>query len=565
MVTAAFWRPLSRLTRAVAKKFLFDLPSSCFSAALAALAVQLGLLDIFTKLSLLAVSNLALAPSLPAVAPSQGPVVLYLSEASWQQRYLERSPLDRCRMAEDLQRILDLGPRTLSVDFDLSPGLREDAPACRAQLDGVLDRSAARLVLLAPFRVASDALLQRKADWMLDRCRRGVTFGDGGLNLSLGVVIDYRPASDGLADAVGQRGRSHLCADLRQAGGAERWLRRGAEPYDGADGEPLAIDFAGFAGAASALALEHPALASVDHWGSRDVYFGGDYGGGKEDSFLTSMGPLPGVAIHAAIAWSQAHPVREPSRLLGFGLDLFTAFVFSLGIGFFWKQYLDFSLSKNRWRREGSTLVVLGFVAYFLLMLYLYFQLAVVLFAHGILIVPVLIGLSMLVDGFMRGPIDAFHEREHEHGAAHEHAAKHGGQAARHAGHETARPRRPAWNAWSAALAVGVAGAALGVAGDQCWHGGAGVVSSAFLGLNGALFLLLVLGLLRKVRRLLVLFKRRCRTGFHRRARSARTPALTRPWTASRGRYAVDVLVWTLRWKTSVAALGIALFLILHP
>jgi hypothetical protein len=119
------------------------------------------------------------------------------------------------------------------------------------------------------------------------------------------------------------------------------------------------------------------------------------------------MGPLPGVTIHAAIAWTQAHPVRELPYAIGVLADILTAFVFSLGIGFFWKRYLNVSLHGQGYQRENSTLLVLGFVLYFAAMLWLFFQLSVVLFMRGILIAPLLIGLSMLIDGFVRGPIAA--------------------------------------------------------------------------------------------------------------------------------------------------------------
>lgn len=410
------WRPLSKLAHLCAHHFSGDLRASFFSAALAVLALKIGALAIFTKLSLLAVSNQALPASTPAKLAADGPLVLYLSETQWQQRYQERSPLDRCLMAEDLAAILARGPRSLTVDFDLSPGLQEQGPACQARLDAVLDSHAGKLVLLMPFRVSSDALLARKAEWLRARCAAGAAFGDGGLNVSLGAVIDFLPESNSMADVVHERAGAGLCRELAEAAGAERWLRRGEEPeLDDSGAE--AINFAGFTGQVAALALEHPALGQVDNWAGRDVFFGGDYGGSKDDRFLTPMGPLPGVAIHAAIAWSLAHPVHELPHMAGFVLDILTAFVFSLGIGFFWDRYLHLSLRVGGFQRELSTVLVICFVGYFSLMLWLFFRLAVELFMRGVLIAPMLIGLSMLIDGFVRGPIAASLEAGHGRGA----------------------------------------------------------------------------------------------------------------------------------------------------
>lgn len=408
---------LRKLGALLAHHFTADLPASCFSAALAVLAAKSGALAVFTKLSLLAVSNMAV-PVQPQVAlDSAGPLVLYLSEASWQGRYRERAPLDRCIMADDLAHIFAHGPASVAVDFDLSPGLAEEAPACRARLDALLDAHAGALVLLAPFKVASDALLAVKADWMRARCRAGAAFGDGGLNVSLGVVIDYPADVGGIGEIVHRRAAAGACAGLADAAGVRRWLHRADDAESQADGagdadadadaDAEAINFAAFARVAVALALDDPALARLADWRGRDVYYGGDYGGAKEDRFLTPMGALPGVAVHAAIAWSLAHPVREPSRFIGVFIDVLTAFVFSLGIGFFWDRYFHYSVHRSGFRRELSTLVVCGFALYFGIALALSFVLAVKLFAVGVLIAPLVIALGMLVDGFVRGPIEA--------------------------------------------------------------------------------------------------------------------------------------------------------------
>lgn len=403
---AALWHSFRHLADTCAHHFNADLRASLFSAALAVLALKVGALAILTKLSLLVVSNQALLSAPQVALDGNGPIVLYLSENQWQQRYLERAPLDRCKLAEDLAQLLAHQPRQLLVDFDLSPAMQEPQAGCQQQLDQLLDQHADKLVLLMPYRVGSDALLAQKAAWLEQRCRAGVVFGDGALNVSLGAVIDFVPDSQAMADAMHERHSVALCQQLGTAEGRERWLRRGAET-DADDSSAEAINFAGFSKQVVALALDDPAVQQIASWSGRDVYFGGDYGGSKDDRFLTPMGPLPGVTIHAAIAWTQAHPVRELPHAIGLLTDLLTAFVFSLGIGYFWSRYLKLSLHGEGYQRENSTLLVLGFVAYFAAMLWLFFQLSVVLFMRGVLIAPLLIGMSMLIDGFVRGPIAA--------------------------------------------------------------------------------------------------------------------------------------------------------------
>jgi len=405
-VPGALWHSFRQLADTCAHHFNADLRASLFSAALAVLALKVGALAILTKLSLLLVSNQALLNAPQVALDGNGPIVLYLSENQWQQRYLERAPLDRCKLAEDLAQLLAHQPRQLLVDFDLSPAMQETRAGCQQQLDQLLDQHADKLVLLMPFRVGSDALLAQKAAWLEQRCRAGVVFGDGALNVSLGAVIDFVPESQAMADAMHERDSVALCRQALTPEGREHWLRRGGET-DADDSSAEAINFAGFSKQVVALALDDPAVPQIASWSGRDVYFGGDYGGSKDDRFLTPMGPLPGVTIHAAIAWTQAHPVRELPHAIGLLTDLLTAFVFSLGIGYFWSRYLKLSLHGEGYQRENSTMLVLGFVAYFAAMLWLFFQLSVLLFMRGVLIAPLLIGMSMLIDGFVRGPIAA--------------------------------------------------------------------------------------------------------------------------------------------------------------
>jgi hypothetical protein len=73
------------------------------------------------QLSMLLVANLAPTSYQPTGRYGVPPVVVQIQEAEFQHRYLERRPLDRCTFAQDLSRILDMNPRRLVIDFDLSP------------------------------------------------------------------------------------------------------------------------------------------------------------------------------------------------------------------------------------------------------------------------------------------------------------------------------------------------------------------------------------------------------------------------------------------------------------
>lgn len=410
---------LGRLPAALAHHFREDSRSTLFSAALAVIAAHVGALGILAKLSLIIVANLA-SQSTP-VLDGRGPVVLLMGETHWQQRYFEHSPLDRCTMADDLGAILSHAPRTVAIDFDLSPSLRPTDAACQTTLDALLDRNATRLVLLSPIKVNTATVIEQKRKWMLDRCNAGGVFADGGLELSLGMVIDATPGNDRMAEVVRQRSGSTICSSLANQSGVAKWLERrsdDAAPADdghslagAVDGaghvEPVAVNFAHFRNSVHKIGIEQLATSAITDWPQRDVFFGGDYGSAKEDRFSTPIGPLPGIAVHAARRVTLDHPVAELQPVAGFAADIMIAFVFSLGIAAFWSRYAHFRISQYVARRQVASLMVVGFVFFYTVLVFLFFQLGTDFFAVGILIAPLVIAVSMLVDGFITGPIAA--------------------------------------------------------------------------------------------------------------------------------------------------------------
>ena len=76
-----------------------------FSAGLATILEAHGVLRVLTKFSLLVVSSLAAqAPSAPQMLMPGMPVVVVLNNQDFITRYGERSPLNRCTMAGDIQQ-----------------------------------------------------------------------------------------------------------------------------------------------------------------------------------------------------------------------------------------------------------------------------------------------------------------------------------------------------------------------------------------------------------------------------------------------------------------------------
>ena len=405
-LAARLWVWLGSVPHRLAHHFRVDSRATLFSAALAVIATHIGALRILVKLSLMIVANMA--AQVTPILDGAGPVVLLLSESRWQDRYYEHSPLDRCTLAEDMTAMLAHAPRTLAVDFDLSPSLRPQDAACQTRLDDLLDRHAKQLVVLTPFRITAPHLIAEKRDWMLSRCRAGVAFADGSLETSLGMVIDSVPGHDRMAEVVRQREHAGICAAIATAAGSQKWLARD-DTVNGAIGEtePVAINFAHFRQQANRLSLDDLPGSTINDWPQRDVFFGGDYGASGEDQFRTPIGPLPGIAVHAARYLTLDRPVAELQPMAGFAIDILIAFIFSIGIAYFWRLYARWRLAQTPSHRQLASVVVIGFLGFYVLLVLLFFALSTDLFAVGILIAPLLIAVSMLVDGFITGPVAA--------------------------------------------------------------------------------------------------------------------------------------------------------------
>ncbi|MEO7361092.1 MAG: CHASE2 domain-containing protein [Gemmatimonadaceae bacterium] len=371
-----------------------------------------------------------------------------IDDEGFQDRYFERSPLNRCVLANDLEQILDRHPQRVGIDLDLSPlnGATEEETACQQRLDRLLDAHPATLVLLSPFAVRSTALRALKLQWMEDRCKDGLHFGDGRLETSLGMVIDQRdPAGSGLADVTANGHDNSICdLVLRDRTVAATTLLSPAgsaanADLERADARRRPINFEAAARLVpSSLTVHSDLFRSLAELRGHVVFFGGQWG--SDDTFDTPIGEQPGVWIHAARFVTLTHPVRETSRVWGVLVDVGIAFMFSLLIKSFWELYFDLKIMEservqdprenptprnqlNQWastlaqgirqHSAWSTAMVITFVSAYLMLSVTFFLIGRYLFvAHGLLIAPLLIAISMLADGFVTGPVDVIAERE---------------------------------------------------------------------------------------------------------------------------------------------------------
>ena len=238
---------------------------------------------------------------------------------------------------------------------------------------------------------------------MLSRCEKGVTFADGNLNQSFGIVLDYDHASNNSLANMLEKPNASICKDISDAKlPEENILFNGGAPQSG--GPKSSINYSSFVKEVRMPTPINELVLSQASFNSRNVFFGGDYG--RDDQFLTPIGELPGVAIHAAQYVSQISPVASLQALELFG-DLALGYLFSIVIAHYWKVY--FKLKKCDQDESASTLLLVFFFVYLSLTL-VFIAGSVKLFQQGILIAPVMMALMLLIDAFMKDSLEAANE-----------------------------------------------------------------------------------------------------------------------------------------------------------
>lgn len=407
--------------------------TAVFSASIGVLLEKSESFSFLIKLSVLVVANLASPDSAIDVnLQASKTAVITIDDARYVNVYGERSPLDRCQLTKDLSNLLSKRPQTVAIDLDLSPLAREssDETICQNNLDQLLDKESNRLILLAPFPTSNEKFRETKLRWMQNRCKAGLDFADGTLIQSFGSVTGMRTAEEDRLTFAGllheksksseSETRSPICTDIANA--ATQWLSKDGTTHDPAEGhmEMKSINFSEVARSLALMTFDSKAYQNVSSLDGVRVVFGGSWG--QADTFLTPLGNLPGAAIHGAALISLDHPVSKLSHLWGFCLDIVLGLLFGAIVKKMWAWYVA-ALKHDVHKRfsAASTAVLFSLVVVYLLVVSATMLIAVYLYAHhNIEIVPLLMALLMLVDGFINGPREELEESRASSGHRHQ-------------------------------------------------------------------------------------------------------------------------------------------------
>jgi hypothetical protein len=339
--------------------------------------------------------------------------VLLIDDARYTDEYRQTLPLSRCALLRDIKTIYASKPSVLAIDLNISPALwLDNAPVkeckhaspderltaqCQAQCEHELYAQIAdmqtqtRTVLMQPgmYQGSSLEYQQKRIAWMADMQSKGVQFGHPYLISRFGMLLDVdtRPDIDtGRSSLVEVTCKSNdggdTCSEERIAG------RPNIDPRNYLNGAVESFSMEEFT---SGDIARRRVAGGV-------VFFGGDWGSG--DKFLTPVGKLPGVEIHA-VAFASIDQRFRIYALLNLFSDIAIGLMFSPLTIRYWKAYFLGRFSDDAKARQRALYYVAALCSIFIgfvlpaALLFSYFLMSWSIWAS-----PVPVAIGMLIDGF---------------------------------------------------------------------------------------------------------------------------------------------------------------------
>lgn len=394
--------------------------------------------------------HLAAPVELPPSQQESAPfVVVGIAGSRYTSEYFGQSPLPRCQLLKDLSKLYAQNPKTVALDFDLSPtiyfqktGTNSQEGKCEAEITTLLGNNAERTILITPFPVEEASFAPAKQQWMQDLCAKGMTFAEPYLNRGWGgVVYDQTISPYSMANAVASRVASpaagnevehpeaSLCDKLKtgKEGAATtingyltgqwespQWLEHEAHPK--------LLNFAALTGNTRFLGWESGNDHGPGDLTGKHVFFGAKYG--VDDRLPTPIGERYGVDLHAAAAHSLLKPIDGLPDIVGLAVDLCIGLFFACFVSFFWTAHFDAVAGIRHKRlsplanRALAPVWLTAFVIVYFLLICLAAGISFWLLTHlGLWLAPIPIAIGMFVDGFMTGGVEhASHHLSHHEG-----------------------------------------------------------------------------------------------------------------------------------------------------
>lgn len=374
---------------------------------------ELHLLDAIDGYAYLAIGNLTANSVSREIGNKPEVAVVLIDQQSNEDYYRERSPLSRCELKKDLEAIYDLPgrPKLVVVDLDLSPPLLDSpitplnaaqntaARICDQQLLTLLKqhREDVHTVLMAPFKMLDAEARKNISDWK--KSLEGfVSFAeDPTLRVSYGLVNDLECNDDSLA-----------------ATAYAKYPEKPAKNCLNGEDKKLTINPGQYFSGLRAVSLSQLPSRLVGSQCSAEtpyealylpvVFLGTSFG--DSDTFLTPLGTMYGVEVHAAAFMSLVQPTTRREGW-AFALDILIGLAMGSGIAFFWRKYFFFRFSSSAVKRQFAPWIILLLVAVFSFVVAGMTIISYILLRnYSIWLSPIPIALGMLIESFFNSVLD---------------------------------------------------------------------------------------------------------------------------------------------------------------
>jgi CHASE2 domain-containing sensor protein len=351
-------------------------------------------------------------------ARSGSTVVIGIDQLTYEETFHDRSPLDRCAMAEQLQSIYDAHPSLVVIDIDISPSiagvsLPEDPlqdVKCELQLYETItnqqrfDKDGKRpvnTVILKPFPVSDTNATNKKISWCKTMIEKGVAFGDGFMPIRLGITQRYTDHALSIAHVAKRAGSSR--GGVVPKGTAKNCDAAWNEVEFEHKREP--INFLAFTKQSESMTWKGWKEKGADIAG-KVVFYGANYG--EDDRYLTPVDKLYGVNLHAAAFISIDNEIKT-KNVWGIVIDTITGLGFTFVAAFFWERYLEEkSHVGNPVRRELAFCFLIALAVLLIPLMWAAAALSVYLVsAHNIWISPLPMAIGMTLEAFVLGAVHA--------------------------------------------------------------------------------------------------------------------------------------------------------------
>lgn len=437
-----------------------ELFSAVFVAALfLILQKEFGIFSAIDGYAFLAIGNLSGSPeqSVDRSADQKKTAVVLIDRETYESRYLDRSPLNRCELKRDLKAIYDATPRLVVVDLDISPALwlkktKSDSEATKSWKDvacpesfdkaGTHDEGVCELqlycaikaqpksvktVLMTPFAIdSSDPKIAQNCEWRDWMQATGVgngdvRFGNAELPVNYGLVIkhfdDPRSLSEVARGVLGNKATK--CPDETPFDPRATRAKL-IDPHQYLAGvKPIALNSLplkqqGEAPTTTQGQFERTKSQNLAELLSKQlngetnpvVFYGAGFG--EADTYLTPFGELYGVEVHAASYLSQE--ISELKSVQGelstFAGDVLFALAFGIVIAFCWSKYYDWRDSDQAVKRQLAPVCILGLTFGVLILVGFFGYLSYYLLKTcGVWLSPVAMAVGKLIDSFVSGSV----------------------------------------------------------------------------------------------------------------------------------------------------------------